>query len=175
MNQILSRCWKQGKMMTIDSKGMTGGLAILGTPTLCCWRISSLPDGQSQQNTRLIGSNKPGFLTNVYGPTTPGDKLNFIQNMDRLANLTIDHSWILGGDFNMVCHLEEKRGRTHRLEAESGHFQALIDKLCLIDLETQNGLFTWSNRCLGSQQVACPSGSIPHIRIPLDGWPIDEC
>jgi hypothetical protein len=38
---------------------------------------------------------------------------------------------------------------------ESGHFQALIDKICFIDLETQNGLFTWSNRCMGSQQVAC--------------------
>jgi exonuclease III len=55
----------------------------------------------------------------------------------------------------MVCHLDEKRGGTRRLETESEHFQALIDTLGLIDLETQNGLFTWSNRRSGSQQVAC--------------------
>jgi exonuclease III len=97
MNQILSRCWKQGKMMNIDSKGAVGGLAILWNPNTVLlenffttrWTISA--------EYRLIGSNKPGFLTNVYRPTTPGDKLNFIQNMDRLANLIIDRRWILGG------------------------------------------------------------------------------
>jgi hypothetical protein len=55
----------------------------------------------------------------------------------------------------MVCYLEEKRGDTYRLEVESGHFQALIEKLGLIDLETQNVLFAWSNWHSGSQQVAC--------------------
>jgi hypothetical protein len=74
----------------------------------------------------------------------------------------------------MVCHLEEKRGDTRRLEAESGHFQALIDKLGLIDLETQNGLFTWSNQTFRLPTGHVSSGSIPRIRNPLDGWPIDE-
>jgi hypothetical protein len=55
----------------------------------------------------------------------------------------------------MICNLDKKRGGIRRLDAESEHFQALIDKLGLIDLETQNGLYTWSNRRSGSQQVAC--------------------
>jgi exonuclease III len=97
MNQILSRCWKQGKMMNIDSKGAAGGLAILWNPNTVLlenffttrWTISA--------EYRLIGSNKPSFLTNVYGPATQGDKLNFIQNLDRLATLIRDRRWILGG------------------------------------------------------------------------------
>jgi hypothetical protein len=89
-------------------------------------------------NYRLIGSNKPGFLTNVYGPATPRDKTSFIRNLEGLTTLTSGSRWILGGDFNMICNLDEKRGGTCRLEAKSGNFQALIDKLGLIDLETQN-------------------------------------
>jgi hypothetical protein len=135
MNQILSRCWKQGKIMTINSKVIVDGLPILSNPNNVLldnlfttrWTISV--------EYQLIGSNKPRFLTNVYGPFTPQDKIKFIQNLDQLANLIIYHSWILGGECNMVFHLEVKRGETRRLKEESGHFQALIDNLCLIDLE----------------------------------------
>jgi hypothetical protein len=95
---------------------------------------------------RLIGSNRPGFITNVYGPASQRDKITFIHNLEGLSTLTTDRRWILGGDFNMICNLEEKRGGVRRLEVECGNFQYLIDKLGLIDLETQNGLYTWSNR-----------------------------
>jgi hypothetical protein len=32
MKQFLSKCWKQWKMMTIDAKGIAGGLTILWNP-----------------------------------------------------------------------------------------------------------------------------------------------
>jgi hypothetical protein len=93
-----------------------------GTLALCSWRTSSLPDGQSRQNTELIGSNRPCFITNVYGPATQKDKLTFIHNLDCLSTLTNDHRWIMGRDFNMICNLEEKRGGIRRLEVESDTF-----------------------------------------------------
>jgi exonuclease III len=155
MDRVLSRCWKQGKMICTDATGMIGGLAILWNPALCSWKISSPPRWSISVEYRLIGSNKPGFLTNVYGPASPRDKTTFIHNLEGLATLTTGSRWILGGYFNMICNLDEKRGGIRRLEVESGHFQALIDKLGLIDLETKNGLYTWSNRRSGSQQVAC--------------------
>jgi hypothetical protein len=62
--------------------------------------------------------------------------------------------WILGGDFNMICNLDEKRGGTHRIMVESGKFQGVIDNLGLIDMKTPNGLFTCTNRRSGSHQVA---------------------
>jgi exonuclease III len=70
-------------------------------------------------------------------------------------SLTSISRWILGGDFNMICNLDEKRGRTRKIEATLGHFQGLIDKLGLIDMETTNVIFTWMNRRSGARQVAC--------------------
>jgi len=61
----------------------------------------------------------------------------------------------MGGDFNMILTLEEKTGGTKRLGQESGNFKTLIDQLNLVDIETRNGIFTWSNRRSGHQHVAC--------------------
>jgi hypothetical protein len=103
---------------------------------------------------RIIGSNKPRYITNVYGPTTPRDKNAFIRNLEGLATLTSGSKWILGGDFNLICNLDEKRGGTRRIMVESGKFQGVIDNLGLIDMKTPNGLFTCMNRRLGAHQVA---------------------
>jgi hypothetical protein len=64
-------------------------------------------------------------------------------------------NWVLGGDFNMILTLEEKTGGIKRLEQDNGNFKSLIDQLNLVDIETRNGIFTWSNRISGHQQVAC--------------------
>jgi endonuclease/exonuclease/phosphatase family metal-dependent hydrolase len=52
-------------------------------------------------------------------------------------------------------HTEEKRGGTQRLDQDSGKFRDLIYHLNLIDIETRNGTFTWSNKRFGSQQISC--------------------
>jgi exonuclease III len=97
MTQILSRCWKQGKMMTIDSIGTTGGLAILWNPSSVVLENFFTTKWTISVEYRLIGSNKSGYLTNVYGPTTQGDKLNFIQNLEWWlpSPLIIDGYWVV--------------------------------------------------------------------------------
>jgi hypothetical protein len=55
----------------------------------------------------------------------------------------------------MILTLEEKTGGTKRLEQDSGKFRTLIDQLNIVDAEARNGIFTWSNRILGHQQIAC--------------------
>jgi hypothetical protein len=62
--------------------------------------------------------------------------------------------WLIGGDFNIILTLEEKMGGTKRLDQDSGKFITLIDQLNLIDIETRNGIFTWSNHRSGHQHVA---------------------
>ena len=103
---------------------------------------------------QIIGSNKTRYITNVYGPTTPRDKNAFIRNLEGLATLTSGSKWILGGDFNLICNLDEKRGGTRRIMVESGKFQGVIDNLGLIDMKTPNGLFTCMKWRLGAHQVA---------------------
>jgi hypothetical protein len=103
----------------------------------------------------VTGSTKEGAITNVYGPQSPQDKESFLKRIDHIKTLLNMPNWVLGGDFNMILMLEEKTGGTKRLEQDSGKFKSLIDQLNLVDIETRNGIFTWSNRRSGHQQVAC--------------------
>jgi hypothetical protein len=45
----------------------------------------------------------------------------------------------------MILTLEEKKKVTKRMEQDNGKFKTLIDELNLVDIETRNGTFTWSN------------------------------
>jgi exonuclease III len=155
INRLLPYYWKQGGVVSIDAAGTAGGLAILwNTNTVllenfCTTRWSITAD------YRLIGSDKPGHLTSVYGPATPRDKQAFLRSLSYLSSLTQYHRWIVGGDFNIIRSLEEKKGGSRRLDRDSGDFNSLIDDLRLIDLEANNGIHTWSNRRTGLHQIAC--------------------
>jgi exonuclease III len=104
---------------------------------------------------RLIGSNNPGHLTNIYGPASPRDKQAFLRSLRHLSGLTKHDRWILGGDFNIIRSLEEKKGGSRRLDQDSCDFNNLIDDLRLIDLEVNNGIHTWTNRRTRAHQIAC--------------------
>jgi exonuclease III len=103
---------------------------------------------------RLIGLNKLGYITNVYGPTRRGDKEAFLQHLEWISNHISSQRWILGGDFNMITGLEEKKGGTRMLGNDREHFNQIIGLLNLIDVETNNRPFTWSNRHSGAQHVS---------------------
>jgi hypothetical protein len=55
----------------------------------------------------------------------------------------------------MINGLEEKKGGTHRLGNDSENFHRIISSLNLIDIETNNGPFTWYNRHSEAQHVSC--------------------
>jgi hypothetical protein len=50
--------------------------------------------------------------------------------------------WIIGGDFNIILYLEEKKGGNRRLNKNSEGFQKIIEDLHLIDIEARNDTFT---------------------------------
>jgi exonuclease III len=78
-----------------------------------------------------------------------------MQSLKIIKTLISTRNWILGGDFNMILMLEEKIGGTKKLEQDSGKFKTLIDQLKLVDIESSNDTFTWSNRRSGAQHIAC--------------------
>jgi hypothetical protein len=59
MTQILSRCWKIGKIMTIDSIGMAGSLAILWNPSSVVLENLFTTKWTISVEYMLIGSNNP--------------------------------------------------------------------------------------------------------------------
>jgi exonuclease III len=107
---IIKRCWRNCESYQTDSKGASGGLAILWNPATVI-----LDQGLSTPCTitthyRAIGSDKEGMITNAYGPQNNQDKDLFLQSLAYLGSLAEGKQWIIGGDFNMILTLEEKRG-----------------------------------------------------------------
>jgi hypothetical protein len=138
----------------VDARGAAGGLVMLWNPKIVLldgfftykWTITT--------SFRLIGSNKQGYITNVYGPPRPRDKEAFLHHLDWIANHIGSQRWILGGYFNMITGLEEKKGGTRTLGNDSEIFNRTIGLLKLIDVGTDNGPFTWSNRRSKTQHVS---------------------
>jgi len=155
IDRLLPYCWRQGRASSIDAIGMAGGLAILWNTNVVLMEDLHATRWAITAAYRLIGSNKPGYITNVYGPAMPRDKQDFLRSLSYLASLTQHNKCIVGGDFNIIRSLKEKRGGSRRLDQDSYDFNSLIDDLKLIDLETSNDTHTWSNRRMTMHQIAC--------------------
>ena len=66
----------------------------------------------------------------------------FLDSIYSQGMLLKDITWILGGDFNMITSLQDKKGGLRKLEEKSEAFKETIDKLRLIDIQTNNGMQT---------------------------------
>jgi exonuclease III len=133
---------------------VAGGLAILWNPTTIILELAYSTTGMLSTHYRAIGSSKSGVITNAYGPQLTQEKYYFLDSLDYINVLRGQERWILGGDFNMILTLEEKSGGLKRLDQDSTKFIHLIDRLNLIDIETRNGSFTWTNKRAGVQHIA---------------------
>jgi hypothetical protein len=89
-----------------------------------------------------IGSRKEGIVTNTYGPQYSQDKDNFLKSLSIVGNLVGQQWWNIGGDFNIIFSLEEKKGEVRILDKDNEKFQNLIENLHLIDVEARNDTFT---------------------------------
>jgi hypothetical protein len=86
-----------------------GGLSILWILTTVILENFFSTKWTIMTSYRAIGSNKEGFLTNVYRPHLPLENTFFLKNLEGLKEITQDKRWILGVDFNIILSLEEKR------------------------------------------------------------------
>ena len=55
-------------------------------------------------------------------------------------------NWIIGGDFNIITNLREKKGGSQFLDKYQEAFCDFITHNSLIDAETGNYWFTWNNK-----------------------------
>jgi len=88
IDRLLPYRWKQGEVASTDTIGKTGGLAILWNTNSVLLDKFLATRWSITADYRLIGSNKPGHLTNVYGPTKPRDKKAFLRSLNYLSSLT---------------------------------------------------------------------------------------
>eukprot|EP00253_Pinus_taeda_P026517 PITA_26517 len=141
------------EVMGQDAIGSAGGIAILWNSDdiiLGSWTsMSRILTGLG----RIVGTREQVVISGVYGPSSPGEKENFLNNIQSIRRLYPDVDWIIGGDFNLIRSLEEKKGGIRKTDNLMERFNALIDDLRLVDIQTINGISTWNNRRGGKNQI----------------------
>lgn len=56
-----------------------------------------------------MGMTKTFLMTNVYGPQKIDEKLIFLNSLAELRSKHEEIPWVIGGDFNMIKSLSEKK------------------------------------------------------------------
>lgn len=122
LQSIINSFKMQYECMAIDSVGTSGGIAILwnaAETTADGWiGLPRILTGTFRQ----IGSEETLLISAVYGPPIPGERAEFLQSIRRLSTLHNERYWLLGGDFNMLFNLSEKKGGLRRKDPEMALF-----------------------------------------------------
>ena len=58
----------------------------------------------------LMDSGVRGTLGNIYGPSSFLEKQSFVDLLNWFKEQLEQGSWVLGGDFNLIANLGEKKG-----------------------------------------------------------------
>eukprot|EP00253_Pinus_taeda_P035515 PITA_35515 len=118
MREILNKNRSSYEMMGLDAIGRAGGLIIIWNPEeihFSNWM--SLPRILSG-TASIVGTKEEVIITGVYGPHIQNEKENFLKNLKALRCLIPGKQWIVGGDFNLIKTLDEKRGGTRRMDKD---------------------------------------------------------
>ena len=89
-----------------------------------------------------LDSGETILVTNIYAPIDSHGKIHLWDHIRYVCSCAPYFPWILGGDFNSILSLEEKRGGWARLGTASNLFQAQVYVLFVIDVKPSNGVFT---------------------------------
>ena len=140
--------------MALDDVGQEGGIAILwqlGLVELLGWWANKL---SLMAKFCHLDSGVEGSLGNVYGPSCFPEKQAFIDFHSWVKGQAKDGNWVIGGDFNLIANLGEKKGGRRFLDKHQENFCDFLARSPLIDLEMGNGWFTWNNKRGGDHLVS---------------------
>ena len=104
---------------------------------------------------QVLGMVTQGFLTNIYGPPCSKQKMNFLESLRMLKLEAGIKPWFLGGDFNLVRNLDEKKGGIQKFNHANEYLNEVIENLELVDVRMTNGTYTWNNKKPGDRGISC--------------------
>jgi len=151
---IIKKLKLQYEVMAQDADGTTGGLAILWNPEEVLFENWISFPRILTGLFRMIGSEERILISGVYGPHIPREQKNFLKDMQAIRRILPRTLWIVGGDFNMIRAIGEKKGGIRRPDQNMEEFNEMITEQRLVDIPTINGVHTWNNRRGGRNQIA---------------------
>ncbi|XP_028083239.1 uncharacterized protein LOC114284511 [Camellia sinensis] len=128
--------------MVVDADGITGGL-------LCVWRpkVFDLIDCCSNRNCIILSGKMHQAIecvvVNVYAPNDRSVRRNLWKTLGNLKP-KFSKPWCIGGDFNEVKSVAERKGCIRRDGGMNG-FNDFINTLELMDVPMIGKKYTWCN------------------------------
>ena len=92
-------------------------------------------------------------IFNVYAPNHYRDKEVCWDSLSKNIMEEDKSNIILGGDFNLILHANEKRGGSFMLDPFRNQMENIMQSGDLIDITPKNRKYTWSNCRLGSSNI----------------------
>ena len=90
-------------------------------------------------NFHILDSVVKVLLGNFYGSSSFPEKQAFIDFLRWLKGQTEAGNWVIGGDFNLISNLGEKKGGRRTLDKYQESFCEFLSQSPLVDLETSIG------------------------------------
>jgi len=110
MELIARKIWNSCDLICSEVDGASGGLSLLWNPNKFKVELVSQSNRIIIISYKILGLAEKGFVTNVCGHQMSADKRDFLSEISSLGLIMKDQQWIVGGDFNLITTLEDKKG-----------------------------------------------------------------
>ena len=151
---------KFSKMLSIwrsvfqESRGASGGLGILWDPRKVNVNNIYCTKNWISGKVHSLKIDLNFTILNVYGSINNTEKLTTWNEIGLFLEGIGNDLCILGGDFNTILENNEKIGGSHVLSQASRNFKDWCDSHNLVNIPTNNGIYTWNNKRKDSAYIA---------------------
>eukprot|EP00253_Pinus_taeda_P030678 PITA_30678 len=153
IKEVSRKLGRRMDYMETDSQGWEGDLVTWWNPHVI--KILSLEATRQfiALELQIIGNSEIYLCINVYGPQRLEEKIRFLRSLMNMKLRYPRAKVIVGGDFNMITLLSEKKGGIRKLNKDSEAFLDFIVSAKLVDIQPRSGAYTWNNRRGGERQI----------------------
>ncbi|KAK6131450.1 hypothetical protein DH2020_034816 [Rehmannia glutinosa] len=139
-------------MFVVSCEGKKGGLMLLWKNTIEV-TIQSFSTGHI--DSIINEGEKTWRFTGFYGNPEARRRRDSWVLMQHLAGISElrELPWLMGGDFNEICHQNEKKGGRPRPESQMEEFRTTINACELREIYGDGDFFTWANMRTGKDVI----------------------
>ena len=142
--------------MALDANGSAGGLGILWNPNQVSLTNFVASRNMLSGHFHILGTSIRGVVTNVYGPFQLARKTAFLEEIRNMEEWVGEDYWLMGGDFNLIRSMEEKKGGIRVITGTNHAFNRVIEDLHLVGIQTPNDFHTWQNKRSRKRHIVSP-------------------
>eukprot|EP00253_Pinus_taeda_P023359 PITA_23359 len=154
IEKLRVRLGRNFKFLEIESNGREGGLATFWDTRRYQVLVAEASKNYLAMEVQPTGNSSSFLCINVYSPQKLEDKIMLLASLTNFIDRHPDVNFILGGDFNMITSLLEKKGGFRKLNRDGEAFIGFIDNARLVDVYPKQGKFTWNNRRGGERLIS---------------------